>query len=104
MAIVKIRSPFLATDRGTAMANDKSLPPWRTQDQLRKHHRGHQEHRAGSDAAALLGDFNPQTRDREHEAILCDRNTDCCEEHTRGPGRPLLQQMDVSILRYDDES
>src|ERR1039458_7868046 len=56
--------------------DDESLSPRRAQQKLSQYHCRDQQHRTGTDTAALLSDLERQARNREHDAILCDRNTD----------------------------
>jgi hypothetical protein len=71
--------------------NDDSLPPRGSQEKLSQYHGRDQQHRTGADTAALLRDLDCEARNREQDAILCDRNADCREECVRRQSRPSLQ-------------
>ena len=66
----KDSNPVLGNRKRNRRQDDNSLPPKRPEKQLRQYHAGHDQHKAGTQAAALLRDLKVQSWDREHDAVL----------------------------------
>src|ERR1700739_3781894 len=68
-----------------------------TKQYLSQNYSCHKHHRAGSDAAAFLGDLNGEVGDGEEDAALVRGNSEQREQPMRSPSRPLLQKSDHGV-------
>ena len=87
-----IRIPFLRIVSGTIAATEYGLLPPGAKERVPGQQRRQQQRDARSDAAALVGDFNRDRRQREHKALAVVRRPGQREQRVDHLGRSLFQE------------